>query len=315
MNFVERDARFRHLGLKVSVFSLLAILSLFALLYMVALSQGYFVPKVVIGFEADTGSDLRVGMPVKLSAFKIGEVSKVELNQRARVDVTMRIDEPYMHWIRTDSVASLEKEGLIGDSFVTIRAGSPTMPPLPPKGRVKFQYGRGIADIAQDVRNRVVPVIDEVQSTLHYLNDPAGDVHQSLHELRQFSQELRTTRKQLDRLLVHVDTVTDQQLKGALVDLDRTLHSANVAVDKVNQSLPPLLEHGDVALQSVNKAANEAADTAATANNLLKQSGPKVDKTLEDTDRLMLDSRKLIDRVSLPWPLRTHGKGESTGQP
>ena len=83
------DPRFQRLGLKLGLFVGAGVLLCLAFRLAMAVRQGYFSPKTPVYFQAASGTDLSPGMAVKLSGFKIGEVSVVDLNQLARVDVEM----------------------------------------------------------------------------------------------------------------------------------------------------------------------------------------------------------------------------------
>lgn len=315
MNWQESDPRFRHLGLKIGLFSLGAVLLLAVFLYALAVRQGYFVSKSPVHFEAVTGTDLRVGMPVKLSGFKIGEVYRVGLNQRAHVDVEMRIEDQYLRWIRTDSVVMLAKEGLIGDSFLSVSPGSEGLPQAGPRDRLRFQYGRGLADIAEDVRNRVTPVIDEMYATLKYLNDPKGDVRQEIRALRQLTEEFRETRRHMDELVVHMNAVTRNDVPQTLEETRATMAQARQALAQVEQALPPLLAKSTDTLERFGKTADQAQQAADHLDQLLQESRPKVNRLLDDSQQLVTEGRAVVKQVKVPWLLRGKPAAEASATP
>lgn len=176
----DNDPRFRGLPVKVALFVLLGVGLVAGVLVMLARAQGYFEPKTPVAFEAPSGTDLRVGMPVKLSGFKIGQVSSIALNERARVDVTMRIEDRYMQWVKADSLVSIGRDGLIGDSHLDLQPGNPRLPQLAAGETLVFEVTPGLADIAADVRARTLPVIDGMNRLLADMNDPKGDLRAAL---------------------------------------------------------------------------------------------------------------------------------------
>lgn len=301
---LETDARFQRLGLKLGLFVGLGLLLAAALLLGLAVRQGYFAPKTPVYFVAQSGSDLRPGMAVKLSGFKIGEVHSVELNQFARVDVEMQIEDKYMHWIKPDSVATLAREGMIGDSFISVTSGSPEQPALTKDDRLRFVLGSSLGDIAQDVRNRVVPVIDEMHVLLKYANDPKGDVRGSFAELHQLTADLHKTRKQIDQLLLDIDKVAAQEVPATLAQTRTTLQRADASLKEIEKAVPALNAKASASLEALSAAANTATQTAAKAEKLLDESAPRINSTLDETGAFMRESRAAVSAARTRWPFK-----------
>src|SRR6201981_413790 len=67
------------------------------------------------------------GSQVQVAGMDAGQVAKVEVpnspNDRFRVQ--MKIDERFHGLVRTDSVVTVDTEGVVGDTFLTIHSGSP----------------------------------------------------------------------------------------------------------------------------------------------------------------------------------------------
>src|SRR6218665_3289388 len=248
---LDVDTRFRRLGLKLGLFIGVGLLLGVGLVLGLAVRQGYFSPKTPVYFIASSGSDLRPGMAVKLSGFKIGEVHSVGLNQFARVDVEMQIDDKYMHWIKSDSVATLAREGMIGDSFISVTSGNPDFPALMKDDRLRFVLGSSLGDIAQDVRNRVVPVIDEMHVLLKYANDPKGDVRGSFSELHRLTTDLQKTRRQMDQLLAHVDQLAGKDVPETLAQTRSTLQRADASLSEIEKAVPALSAKAESSLDAL----------------------------------------------------------------
>ncbi len=301
---LETDTRFRHLGLKLGLFIGVGVLLGVGLLLGLAVRQGYFSPKTPVYFIASSGSDLRPGMAVKLSGFKIGDVRSVELNQFARVDVEMQIEDRYMHWIKSDSVATLAREGMIGDSFISVTSGNPELPALSKDDRLRFVLGSSLGDIAQDVRNRVVPVIDEMHVLLKYANDPKGDVRGSFSELHKLTADLQKTRKQLDQLLAHVDQVAAKELPETLATTRSTLQRADASLKEIEKAVPALNARATASLDALGAAASAATQAAEKAGKLMDETSPRLDSTLAEAEALMRESRSAVSAARTRWPFK-----------
>lgn len=300
----DMDTRFHRLNLKLGLFVGLGLLLGVGLLIALAARQGYFSAKTPVYFEAASGSDLRPGMAVKLSGFKIGEVRRVDLNQMARVDVEMQIEDRYMQWIKEDSVATLAREGMMGDSFISVTSGKPSLPALQREERLRFVLGSSLGDIALDVRNRVVPVIDELHGFLQYANDPKGDVRAGFSELHKLAIELRATRQQMDATLKQFDHLAATEAPATLGQVRATLTRADASLQELEKAIPALSAQAGHSLDFLNQASEKAGGAAVKAQKLLDESSPRLNATLAETEALMRESRAAINAARSRWPFK-----------
>ncbi len=296
------DPRFLRLRLKLGLFIGLGLVLGLSLLLGMAVRQGYFSAKTPVFFIAESGADLRAGMAVKLSGFKIGTVRRVDLNEAARVDVEMAIEDRYMKWVKTDSVATLAREGMIGDSFISITRGTPELPALTPDDRLRFELGRGLADIAQDVRNRVVPVIDELHVLLKYTNDPKGDVRQGFANMNRLAAELRETRRKVDTTLAGIDQLGREDAPATLAATRKTLERTDAMLHELETTIPAWRAQATQTLQALNETASTATRTASETERMLKETAPQLLKVLNETEALMLESRSAVSAARTRWP-------------
>lgn len=293
----DTDPRFRGLNLKIAAFALLALLASVGLLVLLAAQQGYFTRKVDILVEAPSGTDLRAGMAVKLSGFKIGEVKSVALNDAARVDVQLRIEEQYMRWVKADSVVSIAREGLIGDSYLAMKSGNASLPSLQSGESVQFEPTPALADIAADLRNRTLPVIDGTTKLLGYLNDPAGDFRVAMGDLRKLAGELRETRRKVDRLVDDVDTLARDDVKRTLGNTDRALAT-------LEKQVTDLSAKAGESMAKLDETTASAKATAEAATRAIDGTAPKVQVLLDNTDAAVRDARTLMDGAGRRWPFK-----------
>lgn len=300
----ETDPRFRRLGLKLGLFVGVGLLLGIGLLVSLAVRQGFFAPKVPVYFQAESGTDLRPGMAVKLSGFKIGEVASVEFNEQAHVDVEMQIEERYLKWIKADSVAMLSREGLIGDSFISISSGNPALPPLTREDRLRFNMGSSVGDIALDIRNRIVPVIDEMHALLAYTNDPKGDVRATFRSMHQLTVQLQDTRREVDKALAGINHLTTDEAPATLAQTRAALAKAEASLQALEKAIPALSAQAGKSLEALDQATAAAAHAAERAGKLLDDSAPRVDRTFAEAELLLRDSRSAVKAARDRWPFK-----------
>ncbi len=293
----DKDERFKGLFVKVFIFVLLAVVGVSLNLLFSGIKKGFFTPKSIIYFVAGTGQDIKEGMPVKLSGFKIGSVSKMELDNKAHAQVEMLIENRYLSLLKEDAVVSLKKEGVIGDSILEARRGSEEKKSLHAGATIEFERGGGLDQIAQDLRDRLYPALDEINKLLKDANDPKGDVRQMLGNLRQFSAEMRGTRTRIDHLLGQVDEGIDKDVRPTLRSVRQSAESIEAIIAKLNQELPGLIKKTDTSIDNLRQ-------TSETIKSAVDNSAPQLSGFLGETRGLVSDTRNIMDSASTSWPLK-----------
>lgn len=268
--FADHDPRFRLLALKVALFLLVAFIGGLLLIGGLGMTRGLFAKKTAFSFIAANALDIKPGMAVMLSGFKIGTVDDLKLLPNASVQVDISIEDRYMQWMRMGTVVEVKKQGFIGEAYVDVRPGtSPILLPQDGKGQVAYKAAKGLEEIAADLESRLMPVVEDlhkvvkdVHALAEYANDDKGDVKQTIANLR----------------------TTTEGASRAVASLDQTLHQANGMMGDVRHTLDrrvnPLLQQANATLASVQGTSDTANAKigAVDVPGLQKQVGEVLDK-------------------------------------
>lgn len=300
--FDDKDERFKNLFGKAAIFVLLAALGMGAAVVWTGVKKGAFTAKSPIYFVADSGQDLSVGMPVKFSGFNIGKLDTLTLDEQGRVQVKVKIDTKYFGLIRQDAVMTLKKEGVIGDGVLEISRGADSKPPLAAGGKVRFERTSGLEQAVVDVKDRIMPILDDLNQTLH---DPDGDVRQTLKNLREFSAGMRDTQKRLDRVLGRADTSLDREVEPMLQSLRKSAANAETLSGKLDYELPVLLNKADTAMENLRQASATINDAVQSAVPQLPGTISETRATLDRTRKLIGDTQETVDTLNTHWPLKS----------
>lgn len=323
----EKEARFQWLNLKVGLFITLALGIAALLMVGLAVRQGIFEAKTPISFVAPSGEGLSTGMAVKLSGFKIGEVSSISLDESAEVDVEMKIESRYMKWLRRDSVAVLSREGVIGDSYIAIQGGHRTASALAKDDIIGFRPSPTLSDVAADLRNRIIPVIGEMTTLLRFTNDPNGDLRQSIKHSKELMVEFRQTRKKLDDVLANLNNLERDELPGTLArtrttlgEVDATLHRVQDEVPAVDSKLANTLHNVDQVLAHSNQTLGRVDDIAISAREAAKHADatilaakPQVEQLLNDSRGLVNNANQAVTGMRSHWPFNAPEPAANSG--
>ena len=142
-------------------------LGLFATgLIMIGNRHQAFAKHIELNSEFTDLSEITQGAKVEVAGMDAGQVTAVFVpdSPSSKFRVTMRINEKLRGLVRTDSVVTVATEGVVGDKFLRISAGSPQAPIAAPNAMLAskeplqlsalFEQAKGaLADIDVTVRN------------------------------------------------------------------------------------------------------------------------------------------------------------------
>jgi phospholipid/cholesterol/gamma-HCH transport system substrate-binding protein len=124
-----------------TVAAIVLVLSLAALGLSVWSSE-LLVPMYRLQMYAPESGGLAVGAEVRLNGMPVGKVGSISpaavQTPNRKVQVVLRIQERYQDYIRSDSTASINSLGILGNHFVNIH-GANGGNPLQPGGEITFE--------------------------------------------------------------------------------------------------------------------------------------------------------------------------------
>lgn len=305
----ETDPRFKGLEKKIGVFAAVAIAGFIALIFFIGVDNDLFTKKYQLKFTVGKGTGFSRGMPVKLSGFRIGRIKTISLNEVAKVDIEIQVGKEYQKWIKKDSVAKLVKEGLVGDSIIEVSVGSPQAESLQEGEFIIFEPTKGLEEVANELADEFKPVLIEVKDIIGYVNNPNGDIKQSMKNIRELTSDLHTTMENVDTLLIdsklkvgHLSDDTETALKAAREKIN-AIGSVVEKIDRsmvaVDNTLPQILGKAVTTLDHLDKASQHIEIITGNAKPLIPVLLNNAEGTLRRTDTV-------LDAIMDIWPFKNH---------
>lgn len=241
----------------------------------------------------NTAQELKVGDSVKMAGVPIGKVEKIGF-EAGKVKVTMKVEQGAD--VKTDAKATIRFAGLMGQNFVSINLGTPTVPNLAPDSVIQTVEQPDLSAMMQKLDNAAAGIEnltksfsgDSIQNVLGPMTDFLKNNNPKLTalfgNLQTISDRIAKGEGSIGKLLsdesLYNETVgtmkalnktaTDAQglladAKGAVGDLKGTFTDARGFIAEAKGSL------GDVklALGDARKTLNTATDTMTTAKQTL----------------------------------------------
>jgi phospholipid/cholesterol/gamma-HCH transport system substrate-binding protein len=298
--FQSGAARGRILAL-VLCGALLAI----ALTAAIAYRHGSFAKTTEIYFDTDSATGLPLGTAVTLSGFRIGEVSAVALQPDLQVRITLNIRAEYRAGLREDAKAELVKEDLLKPAVIAIDRGKNERPLTKP--RIEFERPESFADMAEDLKDRIAPILDDVKQITGTLRERQHRLGEIMEEAANASRELAQAAKEINTMSADVRkqvAAIGNQSVSALTEANQTVvrlngvvAEAEKSVATINQSLPQLVQEAQSTLGSLR-------DVARDARTISQAAAETVPETLRSVQPAAAEAREIVRGVTAAWPIR-----------
>jgi phospholipid/cholesterol/gamma-HCH transport system substrate-binding protein len=216
-------------------------------IFFISGQVGFFSRRYTLKAYTSEAGGLREGAQVRLAGVAVGNLKRVQISpypERARaVELVMAVARTYQNQIRTDSIASIETVGLLGESYVNLTRGSPGQAVIADGGVLKTSEEADIKRVVQNAND----VIVNLRVLSAKLNDITGQIESGKGTVGKLVYDqtlynrLNKTSEALDRMVTRVD-----QGQGTLGKFmaDETLYNTAVAtVDRANKVLEDM-QHG-----------------------------------------------------------------------
>jgi phospholipid/cholesterol/gamma-HCH transport system substrate-binding protein len=245
-------------------------------------------------------SGLQAGAPVRVNGMPAGRVTDIVVppgpEQHFRVRFAVRDDLHQL--VRTDSVATIQTEGLVGGSYLAIGAGSAAARLLPDGGTIRGRDPFEVADLLEQmggtltmVNDTIVSLRDDVELVIREVAETTGEINTLVKAVgddvqaiagsgRQIAVEtegllsgLREGRGTAGRLLT--DDELYVRVTGIAREAEQTMHEARRVV-----------EEGRLAIQQFHDPAGPAQGMAADVRQTLGHAQSALANLEENTEAL-----------------------------
>lgn len=241
---------------------------------------------------------LTKGAEVHFNGIKVGEVIDLRLGNANTHQVFARVQLGADTPIRTDSIASLEPQGVTGLYYMQISPGSAKAPLL------------------KHVPDQPPPIIHSEESALSKLLQGSGSVientYESLNRVNRLLSDdnIQTFSKSLDNL--EAITADLRSRKQILDDAHEAIVSASQAADAVTQlanttngaigtDVPKSLEKINVAADKMAVAADNFSKTTASIqapfDTVQKTTLPELQESMHNLNEASQSLKQLVDEV------------------
>jgi phospholipid/cholesterol/gamma-HCH transport system substrate-binding protein len=226
--------------LRVGLFVLAALFILGVALIWVT-GGGNLSPKYTLKTYLPEVQGVAAGAPVRLDGVEIGNVDAIRMNPHPsapsqNIELVLRVNKKFQTNIRSDSVAQLITEGLLGNRYVSIKRGFAGQE-IPNGGVVPGSTEESMKDIVQRGA--------EVAQNLDVLSKQLGEIVEEVHEGRGTIGKLLTDQtlyNHMNDTLANADEIitaarNGQGTVGKLLVSDELYNKVNASAAQVDAVL------------------------------------------------------------------------------
>lgn len=272
----------------------------------IAYQHGSLSRRAEVYFIADDVTGLAPGTTVRMSGFRIGKISEMELQEDLNVKVVLVIETEPFSRLRADARANVIREQL-KPAAIDLRAGS--SPTLLSAGDPRVAFGRRgtLTEIAEDLRVRLAPILDDVKQLTGVARERRADIDALLRNAHDVSRELAGAAIEMRALTAELrqragrigaqSEATMAEVNRSVVRTGGLIGQAEKSLDAVNAKLPGMLLKAESALGNLDAVLRDSRTISAAAAS-------SVPAMLNNVSPMIDDSREMMRGVRQSWPMR-----------
>jgi phospholipid/cholesterol/gamma-HCH transport system substrate-binding protein len=290
--------RFVGIGRKVSLFFLSALLGVIGVILLVGYKQGIFVRHTTIYFHAADAFGINKGTSVRLYGIPVGSVSDLDISDRG-VKVELSIISDYTPRLPKSSRARLVREGYVGAATIQIVPGGESghsMQPVSDGDEIEYVPARGVAELIDEFKTQLTPVIDDLRKVLVDLNRPDSDFRKAMAGASEVLRQLPDTNRETRRMLQDTDTMIRQA--------ETTFGSLGRVSGQLERELPLLTGKLSATLDNMAETSTQIRDAARKNGDALHEVLVQMPGLVRESGDLVRDGQDVVGAARNSWLLR-----------
>ncbi len=300
-----RPRRFIGIGRKVSLFLVTAVFGVIGVILLVGYKQGVFVRHTKIYFHAADAFGINKGTSVRLFGLPVGSVSDLDISDRG-VKVEMSLISDYAPRIPKTSRARLIREGYVGAATIQLVPGGEAgqaPQPVAEGDEIEYVPARGVAEMIDDFKTQLTPVINDLRKVLVELNQPNSEFRKAMAGASAVLQQLPETNRETRAVLRD----TDVMIRRA----DTTFTSLGRVSDQLERQVPALAGKVASTLDNISETSTQIRDAARKNGDALHEVLVQMPGLVRDGGDLVRDGQDVVGAARNSWLIRDNIEAKS----
>lgn len=270
-------------------------------LFLIGQGQNWLQRKVRYDIHFSRTNGLLVGAPVALTGVNVGSVVDIDFPREPRanyIEVEVEVARRIAHRIRKNSVASVRTQGLLGEKYIELSAGSPDVAPREPGSVIPeidpIDY-EAVLGQSGDIVTNVVELTASLRNILHAIDRGEGllgaivrnrergeltfaDIHQAVASIADITAHMEKIVASVESgegligALVH-DTDTAEGILESLTESAERINTLTRRFSSAQGLLPRLIEDDDLGQRVLGDVQTASRDMAELSEKLNRSEG------------------------------------------
>ncbi len=276
----------RKIRLQVGIMAVGAISVLGAMILFFGTTPRWFTAGTSYTVEFPEAPGVNAGAPVRRSGIKIGQVSRVDLDEETgMVRVSIVLDKPYR--LRKFEVPMLSTGLLAGDASIELVAAkippgatSPDRSEVDPSATVEGKRSANVDALlnrASEVAPMTTELLVDLKKSMQRLEKLAPKIEETLDEYRDIARQANKAFPDLKK------------------DIQEALASARSTAKNIEDAVPDIKKQVDGLVSEFKGLAKDARDVIPEAKKILEDTAKDVRESMKVARDLVPDVKKAIE--------------------
>lgn len=303
--------------IKLGLFVIIGLLIFITAIYFIGDKEKMFGKTVHLTAVFKNVNGLQLGNNIRYSGINIGTVRQIEMHDDSTIYVDMIIDNSIVKHIKTDALASVSSDGLVGNMIINIIPGVDNKPSVKAGDTIQ-SFNRATTDNMLNTLNitnnnaallttdllKITKEIIHGKGTVGLLmNDTAmsGDIRQTLVYLKQTTRGTTEAVQKLNAILASLDnkdniigvindTAISNRIRTIVTGLNKTVADLDATVLNIKDGKgainylsndPELVKQIDKTITNLNETILNVKDGKGAISYLIND--PKLVKQIDST--------------------------------
>lgn len=250
-------------ALRLGIFVFLGAALIILAIFLVGEKRALFGSTFTVKAYFSDIQGLRKGSNVRLSGIDVGSVSDIKIvgDVTGQVEVSMNLITDIKRFIRTDTRASIETEGLVGNKVVVLQIGSELAPQVGDGGVILSKESIGFAQI-----------IEETQGIMGYTKDMTKELSEIIARINR--GEGTIGKILTDEELYNEATKLTRRADESLVNITNELNQVTALFNKLGGGVEQVVSNVNKVVADIDTIVNNLAQGKGPVGSLLKEGTP-----------------------------------------
>ncbi|WP_337871749.1 MlaD family protein [Ignavibacterium sp.] len=277
-------------GAKLGIFIFIGSVLLVAGIFMLGNKDQLFVSTFTIRAYFKNTEGLRNGASVRFGGIDVGAVKEIKIipDTSGKVEVSMRIKEEVRRFIKKDSRASIETEGLVGNKVVIITMGSDKAEPISDNGVILSKEPLSFADVIEETQG----ILSYTKEMTKNLADIVGKVNRGEGTIGKILYD-----EELYNAATNITKSADKNLTAITEDMRKVIE----LFDDLGKGVQTIVENTNNVVAGIDTLLHGVSEGKGILGSLLTDQGTEgrsINKILDNLVQISEDTKTSASRLA-----------------